>query len=105
MCHHHATWAARQQVDDKVVVELREWESRHTNPEGEIIEVLGPPDAEGWICFPFSGNTIYPLHFSKSVLHEARSFGTTIQPRDLKRPSRLPLTAGHHHRSGRRQGF
>ena len=34
-------------IGDKVVVELREWESRHTNPEGEIIEVLGPPDAEG----------------------------------------------------------
>ncbi|PYI88940.1 MAG: hypothetical protein DME26_02405 [Verrucomicrobia bacterium] len=31
-------------VGDKVVVELREWESRHTNPEGEIIEVLGAPD-------------------------------------------------------------
>ena len=28
-------------IGDKVVVELREWESRHTNPEGEIIEVLG----------------------------------------------------------------
>ena len=26
-------------VGDKVVVELREWESRHSNPEGEIIEV------------------------------------------------------------------
>src|SRR5262245_34713195 len=34
-------------VGDKVVVELREWESRHTNPEGEIIEVLGSPDEEG----------------------------------------------------------
>ncbi|HWI60082.1 MAG TPA: ribonuclease R, partial [Bacillota bacterium] len=34
-------------VGDKVVVELREWKSRHANPEGEIIEVLGPPDAEG----------------------------------------------------------
>ena len=32
---------------DKVVVELGEWESRHTNPEGEIVEVLGPPTAEG----------------------------------------------------------
>src|SRR4051812_34252910 len=29
---------------DKVVVELTEWTSRHTNPEGEVIEVLGPPD-------------------------------------------------------------
>ena len=34
-------------VGDKVVVELREWKSRHANPEGEIIEVLGAPDAEG----------------------------------------------------------
>ena len=24
-------------IGDKVVVELREWESRHTNPEGEIV--------------------------------------------------------------------
>src|SRR5712691_9143325 len=30
-------------VGDKVVVELRAWESRHTNPEGEIVEVLGAP--------------------------------------------------------------
>ena len=29
---------------DKVVVELLRWESRHSNPEGEIIEVLGAPD-------------------------------------------------------------
>jgi len=30
-------------IGDKVVVELREWESRYTNPEGEIVEVLGAP--------------------------------------------------------------
>ena len=30
-----------------MVVELREWESRNSNPEGEIIEVLGSPDEEG----------------------------------------------------------
>ena len=34
-------------IGDKVVVELHAWESRHTNPEGEIIEVLGAPDAGG----------------------------------------------------------
>jgi ribonuclease R len=34
-------------VGDKVVVNLHEWESPHTNPEGEIMEVLGAPDAEG----------------------------------------------------------
>lgn len=34
-------------IGDKVVVELLEWTSRHNNPEGEIIEVLGVPDEEG----------------------------------------------------------
>src|SRR5213596_3631359 len=35
------------QVGDKVVVRLEAWESRHVNPEGEIIEVLGPAWAPG----------------------------------------------------------
>jgi len=71
------------QVDDKVVVELREWESRHTNPEGEIIEVLGPPDAEGVDMLSVLRQYDLPLHFPKNVLQEARSFGTTIRPGDL----------------------
>ncbi len=71
------------QVDDKVVVELREWESRHTNPEGEIIEVLGPADAEGVDMLSVLRQYALPLHFPKNVLHEARSFGTTIQNADL----------------------
>lgn len=35
------------QVGDKVVVQLEEWESRHINPEGKIIEVLGPANRAG----------------------------------------------------------
>jgi ribonuclease R len=70
-------------VDDKVVVELREWESRHTNPEGEIIEILGPPDAEGVDMLSVLRQYDLPLHFPKNVLQEARSFGRTIQPGDL----------------------
>src|SRR5436189_3626322 len=34
-------------VGDKVVVRLDDWQSRHVNPEGEIIEVLGPASAPG----------------------------------------------------------
>ena len=71
------------QVDDKVVVELREWESRHTNPEGEIIEILGPPNAEGVDMLSVLRQYDLPLHFPKNILQEARSFGTTIQPGDL----------------------
>ena len=60
-------------VGDKVVVELREWESRHTNPEGEIIEVLGAPDEEGVDMLSVLRQYNLPLHFPKDVLHEAHA--------------------------------
>jgi ribonuclease R len=68
---------------DKVVVELREWKSRHTNPEGEIIEVLGAPDAEGVDMLSVIRQYNLALHFPKAVLHEARAFGQEINPSDL----------------------
>ena len=70
-------------IGDKVVVELREWESRHTNPEGEIVEVLGAPDAEGVDMLSVLRQYDLPLHFPKPVLHEARTIGSTVHPRDL----------------------
>src|SRR5581483_6279259 len=60
---------------DKVVVELREWTSRHTNPEGEIIEVLGSPDAEGVDMLSVIRQYQLSLHFPKKVLQEAKSIG------------------------------
>jgi len=70
-------------VGDKVVVELREWESRHTNPEGEIIEVLGAPDEEGVDMLSVLRQYTLPLHFPKNVLAEARAIGATVQPHEL----------------------
>jgi ribonuclease R len=70
-------------VGDKVVVELREWASRHTNPEGEIVEVLGAPDAEGVDMLSVLRHYDLPLHFPKTVLHEAGAAGTTVGARDL----------------------
>ena len=67
-------------VGDKVVVELREWKSRHTNPEGEIIEVLGPPDADGVDMLSVIRQYRLPLHFPKRVLHEAGAFGDRVHP-------------------------
>lgn len=58
---------------DKVVVELREWQSRHTNPEGEVIEVLGPPDEEGVDLLSVLRQYALPLHFPREVLEEAHS--------------------------------
>jgi ribonuclease R len=71
------------QVGDKVVVELREWESRHNNPEGEIIEVLGAPDEEGVDMLSVLRQYNLPLSFPKPVLHEARANGTEVLASEL----------------------
>jgi ribonuclease R len=70
-------------LGDKVVVELREWRSRQTNPEGEIIEVLGSPDEEGVDMLSVLRQYNLPLHFPKKALHEARLVGSEIDPRDI----------------------
>src|SRR5262249_20400095 len=69
-------------VGDKVVVELREWKSRNANPEGEIVEVLGPPDAEGVDMLSVLRQYHLPLHFPKRVLQEANSFGHEVKTRE-----------------------
>ena len=58
-------------IGDKVVVELRAWESRHTNPEGVIVEVLGPPDVEGVDMLSILRYYNLPLHFPNKALQEA----------------------------------
>jgi ribonuclease R len=70
-------------IGDKVVVELGEWESRHTNPEGEIIEVLGAPDEEGVDMLSVLRQYNLPLHFPKPVLAEARAIGSVVQPHEI----------------------
>ena len=66
-----------------MVVELREWESRNANPEGEIIEVLGAPDEEGVDMLSVLRQYDMPLHFPKTVLAEARAIGTQVTPHEL----------------------
>ncbi len=70
-------------LGDKVVVELKEWESRHTNPEGEIVEILGAADAEGVDMLSVLRQYQLPLQFPKPVLQEARAWGTSVAPREL----------------------
>jgi len=73
----------RPNIGDKVVVELMNWESRHNNPEGEIIEVLGAPDEEGVDMLSVLRQYNLPLHFPKPVLGEARANGSTVQAHEL----------------------
>src|ERR1700745_2275471 len=54
-------------IGDKVVVELREWQSRHVNPEGVIVEGLGAPDEEGVDLLSVLRQYNLPLHFPKPV--------------------------------------
>jgi ribonuclease R len=68
---------------DKVVVELRHWESRHTAPEGVITEVLGPPTAEGVDMLGVLRQYDLPLKFPRNVLQEVKRFGTEVTKRDL----------------------
>ncbi|MAS93523.1 MAG: ribonuclease R [Verrucomicrobiales bacterium] len=68
---------------DKVVVELKEWESRHTNPEGIITEVLGPPTAEGVDMLAVLRNYNLPLKFPRKVLQEARRIGSKVSEKDI----------------------
>jgi len=75
---------AKAREGDKVVVELREWESRHTNPEGEVIEVLGPPDQEGVDLLCILRAYGLPLRFPREVLREARKIGTEVAEADLE---------------------
>jgi ribonuclease R len=78
-CRNRAMSGRKPNVGDKVVVELREWESRHTNPEGEIIEVLGAPDEEGVDMLSVLRQYNLPLHFPpKPFLQEARAIGNEV---------------------------
>ncbi len=69
---------------DKVVVELKHWESRHNAPEGIIIEVLGPPTEEGVDMLSVLRQYNLPLKFPKKVLEEARAIGTKVTDQDCK---------------------
>jgi len=70
-------------IGDKVVVEMREWESTNSNPEGEVIEVLGAPDEEGVDMLSVLRQYDLPLHFPKNVLAEANAIGSTVDPKDF----------------------
>jgi ribonuclease R len=71
-------------VGDKVVVRLEPWESRHVNPEGEIIEVLGPASAPGIDMLSIIRKYHLPTEFPKNVLDQAERISEKIDPRQLE---------------------
>ena len=79
-----ATSKVAPQVGDKVVVRLEAWESRHVNPEGEIIEVLGPASAPGIDVLSIIRKYHLPTEFPRDVLDQAQGIPETIDARQLQ---------------------
>src|SRR5438876_7125637 len=65
-------------VGDKVVLQLDSWESRHVNPEGQIIEVLGRASAPGVDLLSIIRSYHLPSEFPKAVTDEANRIAPTI---------------------------
>src|SRR5204863_1313244 len=65
-------------LSDKVVVRLEAWESRHVNPEGKIIELLGPRSAPGVDILSIIRKYHLPVEFPKAVLEEASAIPETV---------------------------
>jgi ribonuclease R len=63
---------------DKVVVRLEPWESRHVNPEGQIIEILGPSSAPGVDMLSIIRKYHLPTEFPRNVLEEAQKIPETV---------------------------
>src|SRR5207248_745166 len=79
-----AAFKIAPQVGDKVVVRLEAWESRHVNPEGEIIEVLGPASAPGIDMLSIIRKYHLPAEFPKDVLDQAERISERINARQLE---------------------
>ena len=70
--------------DDKVVVRLEDWQSRHVNPEGEIVEVLGRADAPGIDMLSIIRKYGLPTEFPKSVSDEANRIPKAVEQRMIE---------------------
>jgi ribonuclease R len=70
-------------IDDKVVVRLDDWQSRHVNPEGEIIEVLGPASAPGVDVLSIIRKYHLPTEFSSDVLEQAERIPESVDAQQI----------------------
>jgi ribonuclease R len=68
----------------KVIVQLESWESRHVNPEGKIVEVLGPATAPGIDILSIVRSYHLPLEFPKNVIDEANQIPKVVGGRLLE---------------------
>jgi ribonuclease R len=70
-------------VGDKVVVRLDDWQSRHVNPEGEIVEVLGPASAPGVDVLSVIRKYHLSTEFPSDVLEAAERISENVDVRQI----------------------
>jgi len=76
---------------DKVVVHLGPWTDEHLNPEGTVVEVLGPAGDAHAEVLSVARRFGLPVEFPPEVLREAEAFPNIVTPEDLR--GRLDLRA------------
>jgi len=70
---------------DKVVAKLEDWASRHVNPEGRVIEVLGRAGAPGVDMLSIIRKYRLPEKFPDDVITEAERINSTVSPDERER--------------------
>lgn len=69
----------------KVVVRIVDWQDERTNPEGEIVEILGFPDDPGVDVMSVVKSYELPTDFPPRVEKEAAQIPTTIPAEEIAR--------------------
>jgi ribonuclease R len=76
--------ARTPQEGDKVVVRLDPWESRHVNPVGEAVELLGRAHEPGVDLLSIVRKYNLPVEFPDEVLAEAEAIPEVVPPSDWR---------------------
>jgi len=73
----------KARVGDKVVAKITEWESKHLNPEGAVVKVLGPSGDIKTDIAAVAARYDLPENFPKAVFAELRAVPEVIPPKAL----------------------
>jgi len=72
-------------IGDKVVAHLDSWPTRHVNPEGHLIEVLGPVGQPGVDMLSIIRKHRLPAEFPPAVLNEASQVLPEVSPQEASK--------------------
>jgi len=70
-------------VGDKVVAKITKWESKHLNPEGAVVKVLGPSGNIRTDIAAVVARYELPKAFPRAVFAEARAAPETVPPEEI----------------------